>query len=94
MLFTLIALRSIWYVLRERQQRRLARLSLRQLTEIDETEERPAFWRAVRARFRQQASSSEARRARSRKAISRLSRLSERKLEKRSRIDMRKYTAR
>jgi hypothetical protein len=81
MLITFVALRSLWLVWREYQRRWLARRSLRQLTEIGSTEaELSPFWRAVLARYRKEASFTQSRRARSRRALSRLSRMSERKL--------------
>jgi hypothetical protein len=86
MLITIIALRSLWLAWCVRQHRRAARSSLRELTEfdlthaIDEQEIDAPFWRVVQAGFRRQVSSSERKRARMRQAVSRLSRISERKL--------------
>jgi hypothetical protein len=85
MLITFIALRSLWLVWREYQRRWLARQSLWQLTELGTTDaayeaELSPFWRAVLARYRKDASLTRSRRARSRRALSRLSRMSERKL--------------
>lgn len=100
MLITFIALRSLWRAWREHQQHRLARRSLRQLTDLGPSDAEHdlamPLWQAVLARYRKDVSLSEQRRARSRKAISRLSRISERKLAKPAprKRDMRKYAAR
>ena len=100
MLITFIALRSLWRAWREHRQRRLARRSLRQLTDPGPAgaghEHAMPFWQAILARYRKDVSSTEQRRERSRKAISRLSRISERKLARRTprKRDMHKYAAR
>ena len=88
MLITLIALRSLVCVWRQRQRERdlLTRMTLRELADIGltdaerEVEVDAPFWRAVFARYRRATSSAKSRRARSRKAVSRLSRLEKRKL--------------
>ncbi len=88
MVMTLIALQALWRVWRERQRQRnvLAQMTLRELADIGLTDaERQVevaapFWRAVFAHFRRDASSFQNRRARTRQAMSRLSRMSERKL--------------
>jgi predicted alpha-1,6-mannanase (GH76 family) len=85
MLITIIVLQSLVNVLRERRQWRLARRSLRELTDIGpgDTEHvhvsATPFWRAVLVRCRKDASLSRNKRARSRKAMRRLCRISEQK---------------
>jgi hypothetical protein len=85
MLITIIVLQSLVNVWHERRQRRVARLSLQQLTEADPTDadckrnEASPFLRAVLARYRKDVSLLEIKRARTRKAVRRLSRISEQK---------------
>ncbi len=85
MLITIIVLQSLVNVLRERRQRRLARRSPRELTDIGQADAEhlrasaTPFWRAVVVRCRKDASLSKDKRARSRKAMRRLSRISEQK---------------
>lgn len=74
MLITLIAMQAIWRALRRRQ---LAKPGPPR-AEVEREMRRP-FWRAFLIRYRKDVSSAEERRARARKAISRLSRISERK---------------
>jgi uncharacterized protein YjiS (DUF1127 family) len=88
MLITLIALRSLVSVWRQRQRQRdlLARMTLRELADIGltdaerEVEVDAPFWHAVFARYRRDVCLAKSRRARSRKAISRLSKMDQRKL--------------
>jgi hypothetical protein len=98
MLITLIAMQVIWRALRRRQQAKLARRSLRQLIKLGrpdaevEREMRKPFWRALLVRYRTDVSLAELRRARTRKAISRLSRISERKPARRYPLRIRRRT--
>jgi hypothetical protein len=86
MLITIIVLQSLVNVLRERRQNRRARRSLRELTDIGSADAEQVrasatpFWRAVLVRSRKDVSVSKHKRARSRKAMRRLSRISERKM--------------
>ncbi len=90
MLITIIVLQSLVNVLRERRQNRLARRSLRELADIGSADaERlhasaAPFWRAVLVRCRKDTSLSRHKRARSRKAMRRLSRISEQKQARQS----------
>jgi hypothetical protein len=85
MLITIIMLQSLVNVLRERWQWRRARRSLRELADIGlgDTERvdvsTTPFWRAALVRCRKDASLSRHKRARSRKAMRRLSRIAEQK---------------
>jgi hypothetical protein len=100
MLITFIAVRSLWRAWREHQQHRRGRRSSRQFIDLGPIEAghdlAMPLWQAVLARYRKDVLLSEQRRARSRKAITRLSRISERKLAKASprKIDKRRYTPR
>ncbi len=90
MLITIIVLQSLVNVLRERRRNRLARRSLRELADIGPADaERlhasaTPFWRAVLVRSRKDVSLSKHKRARSRKAMRRLSRIAEQKQARQS----------
>lgn len=88
MLITIIALQSLWcaWHARARQRSLLAQMTLRELADIGLTDaERQIevdapFWQAIFAGYRRNASLAKSRRARSRKAVSRLSRIEKRRL--------------
>jgi uncharacterized protein YjiS (DUF1127 family) len=83
MVITLIVLKHLWRVWRERedQRSRLARMTQRELADIGLTDaERQAevdapFWRAVFAHYRDGNRDARARRARTQQAVARLSRM-------------------
>ena len=83
MVITLIVLKHLWRVWRERedQRSRLARMTQRELADIGLTDaERQAevdapFWRAVFAHYRRGNENARARRARTQQAVARLSRM-------------------
>jgi hypothetical protein len=86
MLITLIAMQSLWLIWCEHQQRKQARKNPRQFPGTGLTDDTygvdldAPFWPAVLARYRKQISLANARRARTRQAVARLSKASERKL--------------
>jgi uncharacterized protein YjiS (DUF1127 family) len=83
MVITLIVLKHLWRVWREREDQRsqLARMTQRELADIGLTDaERQAevdapFWRAVFAHYRHGNRHARARRARTQQAVARLSRM-------------------
>jgi uncharacterized protein YjiS (DUF1127 family) len=83
MVITLIVLNHLWRVWREREDQRsqLARMNPRELADIGLTDaERQAevdapFWRAVFAHYRRGNVNAHARRARTKQAVARLSRM-------------------
>ncbi|MDQ8728708.1 DUF1127 domain-containing protein [Bradyrhizobium sp. LHD-71] len=85
---TLIALQALWRVWRERQRQRnvLAQMTSRELADFGLTDaERQVevdapFWRAVFEHYRRDALSLQNKRTRLQRAMSRLSRMSERRL--------------
>jgi hypothetical protein len=89
MLITMLAMQSLWMILQEHQQRRLARknhatFAPRAATSGAVDPDAP-FWPAVLARYRKQIRLADARRDRTRRAIARWSRTSARKVRPGSR---------
>jgi hypothetical protein len=84
MLITFLVLGSFLRVVRKRQRKRLIRRRLRRIANAThQLEARSPLLRAALTRYRKDVALAEDKRARSRKAISRLSRISERMPAKR-----------